>query len=59
VLDIARMVRLSRDTMAYIRPNITVALGLRVVLLATAIVGVRRLCPAILATSTEVVWGSA
>jgi Cd2+/Zn2+-exporting ATPase len=49
VLDIARMVRLSRDTMANIRQNITVALGLKAVFLVTTILGVTGLWPAILA----------
>jgi len=49
VLDIARMVRLSRDTMANIRQNITIALGLKAVFLVTTILGVTGLWPAILA----------
>jgi Zn2+/Cd2+-exporting ATPase len=49
VLDIARMVRLSRDTMANIRQNITVALGLKAVFLVTTILGITGLWPAILA----------
>ncbi|WP_114943542.1 heavy metal translocating P-type ATPase [Microvirga calopogonii] len=49
VLDIARMVRLSRDTMANIRQNITIALGLKAVFLVTTILGITGLWPAILA----------
>jgi Cd2+/Zn2+-exporting ATPase len=49
VLDIARMVRLSRDTMSNIRQNITVALGLKAVFLVTTILGITGLWPAILA----------
>jgi Cd2+/Zn2+-exporting ATPase len=49
VLDIARVVRLSRDTMANIRQNITVALGLKAVFLVTTILGITGLWPAILA----------
>jgi Cd2+/Zn2+-exporting ATPase len=49
VLDIARMFRLSRDTMANIRQNITIALGLKAVFLVTTILGVTGLWPAILA----------
>jgi Cd2+/Zn2+-exporting ATPase len=49
VLDIARMVRLSRDTMTNIHQNITVALGLKAVFLVTTIIGVTGLWPAILA----------
>jgi Cd2+/Zn2+-exporting ATPase len=49
VLDIARMIRLSRDTMTNIHQNITVALGLKAVFLVTTIIGVTGLWPAILA----------
>jgi Cd2+/Zn2+-exporting ATPase len=49
VLDIARMVRLSRDTMSNIRQNITVALGLKAVFLVTTVLGITGLWPAILA----------
>jgi Cd2+/Zn2+-exporting ATPase len=49
VLDIARMVRLSQDTMANIHQNITVALGLKAVFLVTTIAGFTGLWPAILA----------
>src|SRR5262249_5863943 len=40
VLDVARMIRLSRDTMANIRQNITIALGLKAVFLVTTILGI-------------------
>lgn len=49
VLDVARMVRLSRETMANIRQNITIALGLKAVFLVTTILGITGLWPAILA----------
>lgn len=49
VADVARMVRLSRKTMANIRQNITIALGLKAVFLVTTILGVTGLWPAILA----------
>ncbi|HWU60894.1 MAG TPA: heavy metal translocating P-type ATPase [Ensifer sp.] len=49
VADIARMVELSRITMANIRQNITIALGLKVVFLVTTVVGITGLWPAILA----------
>ena len=49
VLDVARMMRLSRDTMANIRQNITIALGLKAVFLVTTILGITGLWPAILA----------
>jgi Cd2+/Zn2+-exporting ATPase len=49
VLDIARMVRLSRDTMSNIRQNITIALGLKAVFLVTTVLGITGLWPAILA----------
>ncbi|MCB8819936.1 cadmium-translocating P-type ATPase [Microvirga rosea] len=49
VLDVARMVRLSRDSMANIRQNITIALGLKAVFLVTTILGITGLWPAILA----------
>jgi Cd2+/Zn2+-exporting ATPase len=49
VVDVARMVRLSRRTMANIRQNITIALGLKAVFLVTTILGVTGLWPAILA----------
>jgi Zn2+/Cd2+-exporting ATPase len=49
VLDIARMIALSRATMANIRQNITVALGLKAVFLVTTVLGITGLWPAILA----------
>lgn len=49
VIDIARMVHLSRATMANIRQNIATALGLKVVFLVTTVLGVTGLWPAILA----------
>lgn len=47
--DVAAMVALSRRTMANIRQNITMALGLKAVFLVTTIAGVTGLWPAILA----------
>jgi Cd2+/Zn2+-exporting ATPase len=49
VADVAAMVQLSRRTMANIRQNITIALGLKAVFLVTTILGVTGLWPAILA----------
>ena len=49
VADVAALVALSRRTMANIRQNITVALGLKAVFLVTTIAGVTGLWPAILA----------
>lgn len=49
VLDLARMVSLSRRTMRNIHENITIALGLKAVFLVTTILGVTGLWPAILA----------
>ncbi|WDR02157.1 heavy metal translocating P-type ATPase [Devosia algicola] len=49
VLDIANMMLLSRATMANIKQNITVALGLKALFLVTTIVGITGLWPAILA----------
>ncbi|NVO13652.1 MAG: cadmium-translocating P-type ATPase [Rhodoplanes sp.] len=49
VLDVARMIALSRATMANIRQNITIALGLKAVFLFTTILGITGLWPAILA----------
>jgi Cd2+/Zn2+-exporting ATPase len=49
VLDIARMIALSKATMGNIRQNIAVALGLKAVFLVTTILGVTGLWPAILA----------
>ena len=47
--DIARMVQLSRITMANIGQNITIALGLKAVFLVTTVIGITGLWPAILA----------
>ncbi|WP_439817256.1 heavy metal translocating P-type ATPase [Zavarzinia sp. CC-PAN008] len=47
--DVARMVALSRAVMANIRQNITIAVGLKVVFLATTVAGITGLWPAILA----------
>ena len=47
--DIAEMIALSKRTMANIRRNITIALGLKAVFLVTTIIGVTGLWPAILA----------
>jgi Cd2+/Zn2+-exporting ATPase len=49
VMDVARMVHLSRAVMTNIHQNITIALGLKVVFLVTTIAGVTGLWPAILA----------
>nr|WP_201860694.1 heavy metal translocating P-type ATPase [Microvirga soli] len=49
VLDIARMIALSKATMGNIRQNIGVALGLKAVFLVTTILGITGLWPAILA----------
>ncbi|MGA0594290.1 heavy metal translocating P-type ATPase [Enterovirga sp. CN4-39] len=49
VADIARMVDLSRRTMANIKTNIGLSLGLKAVFLVTTILGVTGLWPAILA----------
>ncbi|GJD74504.1 cadmium-translocating P-type ATPase [Methylobacterium sp. J-043] len=49
VADVARMVELSRRTLANIRTNIGVALGLKAVFLVTTIAGITGLWPAILA----------
>ncbi|MBS3651973.1 cadmium-translocating P-type ATPase [Pseudaminobacter sp. 19-2017] len=49
VSDIAGMVQLSRATMANIRQNITIALGLKAVFLVTTLIGITGLWPAILA----------
>jgi Cd2+/Zn2+-exporting ATPase len=49
VLDVARMVDLSKAAMANIRQNISIALGLKAVFLVTTITGVTGLWPAILA----------
>ncbi|TDT88048.1 Cd2+/Zn2+-exporting ATPase [Azorhizobium sp. AG788] len=47
--DVAAMVALSRRTMANIRQNITIALGLKLVFLVTTLIGLTGLWPAILA----------
>jgi Cd2+/Zn2+-exporting ATPase len=49
VLDVARMIALSKATMANIGQNITVALGLKAVFLVTTVLGITGLWPAILA----------
>ncbi|TDR89811.1 heavy metal translocating P-type ATPase [Enterovirga rhinocerotis] len=49
VLDLARMVELSRRTMGNIHQNIAIALGLKAVFLVTTVVGLTGLWPAILA----------
>lgn len=49
VTDVAAMVDLSRRTMANIRANIIIALGLKAVFLVTTIMGITGLWPAILA----------
>ncbi|MFA5957802.1 heavy metal translocating P-type ATPase [Hyphomicrobium sp.] len=47
--DVAAMIGLSKRTMANIRQNITIALGLKAVFLATTVLGLTGLWPAILA----------
>lgn len=47
--DIAAMIKLSQSTMANIKQNITIALGLKAVFLVTTIAGITGLWPAILA----------
>ena len=49
VADVARMVELSRRTLANIRANIAIALGLKAVFLVTTVAGITGLWPAILA----------
>jgi Cd2+/Zn2+-exporting ATPase len=49
VIDVAGMVDLSRRTMRNIRQNITIALSLKAVFLATTVAGITGLWPAILA----------
>ncbi|NEU14486.1 cadmium-translocating P-type ATPase [Methylobacterium sp. BTF04] len=49
VADVSRMILLSRRTMANIRANVVVALGLKAVLLCTTVLGITGLWPAILA----------
>ena len=47
--DIAAMIQLSKNTMSNIGQNITIALGLKAVFLATTVIGITGLWPAILA----------
>ena len=49
VTDVAALVRLARATLANIRQNVTVALGLKGVFLVTTIAGVTGLWPAVMA----------
>ena len=49
VLGVADLVALSRATLANIRQNVAIALGLKAVFLATTVLGVTGLWPAILA----------
>ena len=49
VRDLSAMVELSRNTMSNIWQNITIALGLKAVFLATTVIGITGLWPAILA----------
>jgi Cd2+/Zn2+-exporting ATPase len=49
VADVPAMIALSRRTMAVIRQNITIAIGLKLVFLATTLLGLTGLWPAILA----------
>ena len=49
VTDVAAMIRLARATMANIRQNITIALGLKAVFLVTTVLGITGLWIAILA----------
>lgn len=49
VNDVAEMIALSKRTMANIRQNIVIALGLKAVFLVTTVVGITGLWPAILA----------
>ena len=49
VTDVAAMVGLSRQTIANIRQNIVISLGLKAVFLVTTIIGITGLWPAILA----------
>ncbi|TXN04940.1 cadmium-translocating P-type ATPase [Methylobacterium sp. WL64] len=61
VADVARMVELSRRTLANIRANIAIALGLKLVFLVTTVAGITGLWPAILAETgaTVLVTGNA
>lgn len=49
VMDVANMIALSKATMANIRQNITLAIGLKLVFLITTVLGITGLWPAILA----------
>ena len=49
VMDVSAMVGLSRQTIANIRQNIAISLGLKAVFLVTTIIGITGLWPAILA----------
>ena len=49
VIDVSRMVRLSRAVMRNIKQNIAAALGLKAVFLVTTVIGITGLWPAILA----------
>lgn len=49
VSDVAAMVALSRRTLAVVRQNVAVALGLKLLLLATTVLGITGLWPAVLA----------
>jgi Zn2+/Cd2+-exporting ATPase len=49
VTDIAEIIKLAKSTMANIRQNIIIALGLKAVFLVTTIIGITGLWPAILA----------
>ena len=49
VTDVAAMIRLARATMANIRQNVTIALGLKAVFLVTTILGLTGLWIAIMA----------
>ncbi|MCW3476383.1 heavy metal translocating P-type ATPase [Limobrevibacterium gyesilva] len=59
--DVAALVRLSRATLANIRQNVAIALGLKLVFLVTTVAGVTGLWPAVLADTgaTVVVVGNA
>ena len=61
VADIAAMIELSQRTMANIRQNLTLALGLKAVFLVTTVIGLTGLWPAILADTgaTVLVTGNA
>jgi Cd2+/Zn2+-exporting ATPase len=49
VADVAAMIDLSKRTMIVIRQNIAIALGLKAIFLATTVLGITGLWPAILA----------